>query len=226
MSTSDTTSRHRSLRHMSSPSLLPRRGATSAATCSLDGLADDAETAVADQDRLARLLHPSAPLQRLSETELLRLVAEICDQVAIERPMPGAADGRRYMRLLRNETVEAWIIAWASSSYVGLHDHGDSRGAYQVVTGRLREVSTDLVGRDPLTTLRLRPGMRRSLSPLHVHELWNPTRETALSVHVYSPPLRTMNFYSDEPSTYLAKLRTETEIEWPDPDRWAERAVG
>jgi hypothetical protein len=94
------------------------------------------------------------------------------------------------------------------------------------VAGRLREVSTDLVGRGPLATLRLRPGMRRSLGPNHVHDLWNPTREPALSVHVYSPPLQSMNFYSDQPSTYLTKLRTETEVEWPDPDRWAERAVG
>jgi hypothetical protein len=193
---------------------------------SIDGLADDELVTSVEPDRLARLIHPAAPRQRLSEAELLRLVAEVCDQVAIERPTPGSIDGRRYIRLFRTETVEAWIIAWASSAYVGLHDHGDSRGAYQVVTGRLREVSTDLIGRGPLTTLRLRPGMRRSLTPRHVHDLWNPSRQPALSVHVYSPPLRTMNFYSDEPSSYLAKLRTETEVEWLDPDRWAERAVG
>jgi hypothetical protein len=193
---------------------------------SLDGLADDELVTSVEADRLARLIHPAARRQRLSEVELLRLVGEVCDQVAIERPTPGSIDGRRYIRLFRTETVEAWIIAWASSAYVGLHDHGDSRGAYQVVTGRLREVSTDLIGRGPLTTLRLRPGMRRSLTPGHVHDLWNPRRQPALSVHVYSPPLRTMNFYSDEPSSYLAKLRTETEVEWPDPDRWAERAVG
>jgi hypothetical protein len=195
-------------------------------TCSLDGLADNEQATSLEPARLARLIHPSARRQRLSEAELLRLVEEICEQSTIERPTAGSIDGRRYIRLFRTETVEAWIIAWASSAYVGLHDHGDSRGAYQVVTGRLREVSTDLIGRGALTTLGLRPGMRRSLSPRHVHELWNPTKEPALSVHVYSPPLRTMNFYSDEPSSYLVRLRTETEVEWPDPDRWAERAVG
>ena len=193
---------------------------------SRDGLADEEQATSIESGRLARLIHPSARRQRLSEAELLHLVGELCDQVAIERPTPGSIDGRRYLRLFRTETVEAWIIAWASSAYVGLHDHGDSRGAYQVVTGQLREVSTDLIGRGPLTTLRLRPGMQRSLAPRHVHDLWNPSSEPALSVHVYSPPLRTMNFYCDEPSRYLAKLRTETEVEWPDPERWAERAVG
>src|ERR1700722_5025635 len=225
MLTSETATRHRALSHRSSSSELPRRPAAARAF-SLDGLADDELVTSVEPNRLARLLHPSARRQCLSETELLRLVGEVCDQVAIERPIPGSIDGRRYIRLFRTETVEAWIIAWASSAYVGLHDHGDSRGAYQVVSGQLREVSTDLIGRAPLTTDRLRPGMRRSLTPGHVHDLWNPSRQPALSVHVYSPPLTTMNFYSDQPSSYLAKLRTETEVEWPDPDRWAERAVG
>jgi hypothetical protein len=192
---------------------------------SLDGLADESAPTV-DPDRLARLLHPSAGIRRLSSAELLHLVGEICDQITLERPTPGSIEGRRYIRLFRTDTVEAWIIAWASSAYVGLHDHGDSRGAYQVVSGQLREVSTDLIEGGPLTTLRLRPSTRRSIEPRHVHDLWNPTSEPALSVHVYSPPLRTMNFYSDKPPTYLAKLRTETEGEWPDPDRWAERAIG
>lgn len=175
---------------------------------------------------LARVVHPSARRDNLSQAELLHLVGEICDQVPIERPTAGSSGGRRYLRLFRTEAVEAWIIAWAPSAYLGLHDHGISRGAFQILAGQLREVSTDLVDREPLTTLTLQPGARRSLEPLHVHDLWNPTHSPALSVHVYSPPLRSMSFYSDEPASYLTKLHTETEAEWPDPEHWTERAVG
>jgi hypothetical protein len=190
------------------------------------GLADAGSATSVEPSRLARLLHPSARPERLSEAELLLLVGEICDQVPTERPTPGSTAGRRYVRLFRTEAAEAWIIAWAPSAYLGLHDHRDSRGAFQLVSGQLREVSTDLVDREPLTTLRLRAGAGRSLRSDHVHDLWNPTGEPALSVHVYSPPLRSMNFYSNDPDTYLAKLRTETEDQWPDPSHWAERAIG
>jgi Cysteine dioxygenase type I len=172
---------------------------------STEDLADEEQPRSVEPVRLARLVHPSDRRQRLSETDLLHLVEELCEQVTTEGPVLGSTDGRRYKPPFRTESVEAWIIAWPSSAFVGLHDHGQSRGAYQVVQGRLREISTDLIRRGPLTTRQLRPG---------------------LCVHMYSPPLRSMNFYSDEPSSYLAELRTETEVEWPDPDRWAERAVG
>jgi hypothetical protein len=156
----------------------------------------------------------------------VQLVGEIGDRLPRERPVSGSVGGRRYVQLFRTEAVEAWIIAWAPSAYLGLHDHGESSGAFQVLSGQLREVSTDLIDRSPLATLHLRRGARRSLQPSHVHDLWNPTKDPALSVHVYSPPLRAMSFYSDDPATYLAKLRTETAAEWPTPERWAERAVG
>jgi hypothetical protein len=130
----------------------------------------------------------------------------------------GAQNGRRYERLFRTSAVEAWLIAWGSSTYLGLHDHGGSRAAYQVVGGSLTESSADLTTRSPLSTRKLGLGARRSLSEHHVHELWNPSAAMALSVHVYSPPLHTMSFYSDDSAHYLTKLRTESELEWPEAD--------
>jgi hypothetical protein len=228
MLSSATATRDRAPGHRppSEPRLGSNAGLAGSRALRVAGLPEGENDPTVAPNHLARLLHPSSRPEHLSEGELLHLVREICNQVPLERPTPGSSGGRRYVRLFRTEAVEAWVIAWASSAYLGLHDHGDSRGAYQVVSGQLREISADLIERGPLTTRRLRPGARRSVQPGHVHDLWNPTSEPALSVHVYSPPLRAMSFYSDDPATYLAKVRTETENEWPDPDRWAERAIG
>lgn len=40
-----------------------------------------------------------------------------------------------------------------------------------------------------------------------VHEVWNPGPAPALSVHVYSPPLRTMTFYDHRVESFLAPVR-------------------
>jgi hypothetical protein len=208
------------------PDFVPDAAFSSSSAFPDVGLADIRTVAAPRDTRLARLLHPSTRPQHLAEAELLTLVEEICEQLPIDQSALDSISGRRYVRLFRTAAVEAWIIAWGPSAYLGLHDHGDSLGAFQLISGQLREVSTDLVDREPLRTIGLRPGNRRSLQPRHVHDLWNPSGEPALSVHVYSPPLRSMTFYSDDPATYLAKVRTETENEWPDPDHWAERAIG
>jgi Cysteine dioxygenase type I len=219
--------RKRAIAH-TSLSLLTGRGEANSVTlkAATVALIDPELVGPANGSQLARLLHPAAHPDRLTEAELADLVGEICAKAPIEGPGAPSLAGRRYARLFRTDTVEAWVIAWAPSAYLGLHDHGDSSGAFQVVAGHLREVSTDLVARPRLATRRLGPGTLRTLGPTHVHDLWNPTAAPALSVHVYSPPLRAMSFYSDQPATYLAKQRTETEAEWPDPDRWVEQAIG
>jgi hypothetical protein len=102
------------------------------------------------------------------------------------------------------------MIAWAPSSFLGLHDHGGSRGAFRVVDGVL------LTG-GPLATARLGPGDQRSFEPSHVHEIWNEGERLAVSVHVYSPPLSHMNFFGHRHKDFLHLLRTETRGDWDKP---------
>jgi hypothetical protein len=194
---------------------------------SLNNVAENSDlSTLAPQVHLAHLLHPSSKVDQLSESELLALVGRISSEFTLESLADGSLGARRYIRLFRTPAVEAWLIGWASSTYLGLHDHGGSNAAYQIVSGHLREASTELATGSELSIINLGAGRQRSLGPTQVHELWNPSEALAVSVHVYSPPLHTMSFYSDEPTTYLEKVRTETEAEWPDPECWAERAVG
>ena len=53
------------------------------------------------------------------------------------------------------------------------------------------------------------PGSARAFGPGHVHWVVNPTDEVATSIHVYSPPLVTMDFYEKALDRSFTRLRTE-----------------
>jgi predicted metal-dependent enzyme (double-stranded beta helix superfamily) len=113
---------------------------------------------------------------------------------------------RAYSRLLLTDAYEAWLIAWAPGGALDLHDHGGSGGAVVVVEGELRERFTDRERPGPLCTNRIRAGEPLAIGPDRVHGVWNPGPATAVSVHVYSPPLTTMTFYDP---ALLTSLHTE-----------------
>lgn len=129
------------------------------------------------------------------EPGVLGVIAEglgaIIDVGELAAPAPGA---RHYVELLETETYNAWLIVWAPSGALEPHDHGGSAGAVHVVAGRLFETYVD----EPGCALRTRvadTGESLSIPAHRIHEVWNPTQEVAVSVHVYSPPLRDMKFY-------------------------------
>lgn len=117
------------------------------------------------------------------------------DEVQVE---PGQLRG--FVRLLESQahesqSYEAWLIAWAPSGALELHDHGGSAGAVHVVRGELVELYTDALDRQPLRSRSVRAGQDLALPATRIHEVWNPGPRIALSVHVYSPRITTMTFF-------------------------------
>ena len=111
-------------------------------------------------------------------------------------------DDRRPVRLLATDHYEAWVIGWTQGQGVELHDHGDSVGTLTVIEGRLDELVLDHGG------LRRRPLVAGSTATLPaglVHDVVAPRTAPATSLHVYSPPLRSMTFYAADGR----RLRTE-----------------
>jgi Cysteine dioxygenase type I len=128
-----------------------------------------------------------------------------------------AGDLRRFARLLQTPAYEAWLIAWEAAADLELHDHGGSQGAFHVVKGALVEAHTDLADPLPLRTLPIGTGESRQVPATRVHRVWNPGPSRAVSVHVYSPPLRSMTFYDDRPYAFLVPLRTDAVEGAPEP---------
>jgi predicted metal-dependent enzyme (double-stranded beta helix superfamily) len=101
---------------------------------------------------------------------------------------------RRWWRVMATGQFDAWLIDWPVATSVQPHDHGGSAASIAVVRGALREVRLDLAG--PVLS-DLAPGTVHRVAADAVHDIANPGPARATSVHVYSPPLRTMVFYDD-----------------------------
>lgn len=112
---------------------------------------------------------------------------------------------RWHQRLYRDPRIDVWLISWLPSQGTQLHDHGNSAGSFTVVSGTLTESVIEagaLVDRD-----WTRGNSVGFMAP-YVHDVRNVHSEAALSVHVYSPPLATMNFYDLDSSGRLDLLAT------------------
>ena len=115
---------------------------------------------------------------------------------------------RRYTRLLETARCDAWLIHWSPAADLELHDHGGSRGVVVVAAGKLVETYTDLQQGHPLRTQIVTGGETLTMSATRVHGISSPGPEDALSVHVYSPPLRGMTFFDQRPGSFLTPLFT------------------
>jgi predicted metal-dependent enzyme (double-stranded beta helix superfamily) len=146
--------------------------------------------------------------------DLAEIVQELAESPEIWWPKVRRASGERwYVPLLQDDVFEAWLLGWPSGGGIELHDHGTSSGALVVVEGALLETyigASDWVragGR--LRHRRLPEGALISFGPDHIHDVVNGGAGQALSIHAYSPRLRSMTFYENRPERGLAAVRTE-----------------
>jgi predicted metal-dependent enzyme (double-stranded beta helix superfamily) len=100
---------------------------------------------------------------------------------------------RWYLQLSVQDDHEVWLLSWLPGQHTGWHDHGGSAGVFVVACGALREDTTRPGGR--VATRSLTTGQHRAFGPQHVHNVGNISGQPAVSVHVYSPPLKCMNRY-------------------------------
>lgn len=159
--------------------------------------------------------------------------ASLADLVTLTREVAAEVDAGRHSvevdpvhrwsrRLHADDHLDVWLISWALDQAAELHDHGGSLGALTVVRGTLTEWRWT-AGRDddgtcsPEELPTRGPGLRRRvLDPGrgmafglgHVHDVGNRARETAVSVHAYSPPLSAMSYYGVEAGE-LRRTRSE-----------------
>jgi quercetin dioxygenase-like cupin family protein len=98
------------------------------------------------------------------------------------------ADRRWYLRLGGDAHREAWLLTWLPGQGTDWHDHGGSAGAFQVISGRLRE---DTLG----GSRHLATGDGRPFGARHVHRITNDAASPAVSLHVYAPALTSMTRY-------------------------------
>lgn len=114
------------------------------------------------------------------------------------------ADERWHQRIYRDQRVDIWLISWLPTQCTELHDHGGSSGSFTVISGELSEAVP--TGPGVHDTVR-RAGDSVGFGSHYVHDVRNLSAAPAVSVHAYSPPLTTMNFY-DVTESGLVPIRT------------------
>jgi predicted metal-dependent enzyme (double-stranded beta helix superfamily) len=137
-------------------------------------------------DASARLLHPSAPrLETLDSDVLTAIASGLGSVVGHEHELPGVV---RRERLLATAGYDAWLMVWGPRSVAESHDHAGSVSVVNVVAGALTESVSDIDGAGTLERTIIR-GATATLPATGSHTLSNRGGRSAVSVHVYSPPL-------------------------------------
>ncbi|HEY2636797.1 MAG TPA: cysteine dioxygenase family protein [Solirubrobacteraceae bacterium] len=155
-------------------------------------------------------LRPASGL--LDRAELRELVTRLAADPARWRPLarPEATE-RHFERLLHDERVEVWVISWADGSDTGFHDHDTSHGAVGVAAGTVREETLTLGG-DPAVR-EVTAGSVFSFDATDIHRVLHIGDEAAVTLHLYSPPLRRMGAYEVLEDGRLARRSISAEQE-------------
>ena len=124
----------------------------------------------------------------------------------------GDASDRRWWRVVATESFDAWLIDWPPGTSVPRHDHDGAEASLCVVRGELVEHTFD--GPEIGATSVLPPDLVHRVAAESSHEVVNLAPSSATSVHVYSPPLRSLGFYDDLGET------TRRDVVEPVPALW------
>ncbi len=144
---------------------------------------------VIDRAELELLASGSAPLTPLECMERAERAARALDVSALDRASAGDA-----VLLWRGEASEAWLNLWWRARDTGYHDHDGSCVGVYVIDGVARNES--LVIGQPRRMREYMPGDRFAFPATGIHRMEH--EPGAITVHVYSPPIRSIGEYELE----------------------------
>jgi quercetin dioxygenase-like cupin family protein len=152
-----------------------------------------------------------AGVDRFSPDQLLRIARLCASDPALLSMVDPQDEESRWIELESSPDHHVWLLSWPAGTFNGWHDHGESAGAFQVLSGTLLE-QTSTNHRRGFRTLVA--GQGRSFGPNHIHHLANVRAGTALSVHVYAPRLSTTTQYAITPTGLQSKAVDQVGLDW------------
>ncbi|MFL5864929.1 MAG: hypothetical protein ACJ780_29905 [Solirubrobacteraceae bacterium] len=144
---------------------------------------------MSDQAKLDGLAVAPEPLTPAECMERAEAAAGALDLSALSRETAGDA-----VLLWRSETSEAWLNLWWQPRDTGYHDHDGSCVGVYVIEGVAR--NEPLVVARPREVREYRPGDRFSFPGTGIHRMEHDPG--AVTIHVYSPPIRAIGHYEVE----------------------------
>jgi hypothetical protein len=144
---------------------------------------------VEDRAELDRLASAPGPLTPPECAERAERAAGTLDLSALDRG--GAGDA---LLLWRSDTSEAWLNLWWDARDTGYHDHDGSCVGVYVIEGVARNESLVIGG--PRRSHEYKRGGRFSFPAGGIHRMEH--EPGAITIHVYSPPIRAIGHYELE----------------------------
>jgi predicted metal-dependent enzyme (double-stranded beta helix superfamily) len=155
---------------------------------------------------------PVALDHELGDAELRELALEISERPELwQHHLHHDPEQRTYTRILHNDNVEAYVICWLDGHDTGYHDHDVSSGALAVVQGQVREDRLT-IGGPPLTKL-MAGGQSVTFDAAAIHRVRHAGTGPAVTIHVYSPPIRQMGQYEFEEGGTLKRFARASDEE-------------
>lgn len=111
---------------------------------------------------------------------------------------------RTFTELASGPTFSAWLIVWMEGHDTGWHDHDGCAGAVAVLQGVVSEARLR-VGPGP-EPVRQSAGTVFSFDGDAIHRIRHAEGEPAITLHVYSPPLRRTGAYTIDQTGGLHRL--------------------
>lgn len=153
----------------------------------------------------------SPGIDQFSPAQLLRTARLFASDPALPSLVDPHSGHSQWVELDSSPHLQIWLLTWPAGTHNGWHDHGESAGAFQVVSGTLLEQISRGHRREFRT---LAAGQGRSFGANHIHHLGNVRIGTALSVHVYSPLLTTTTRYAITPTGLKSEASDRTGLYW------------
>jgi quercetin dioxygenase-like cupin family protein len=150
-------------------------------------------------------------IDQFSPAQLLRTARLFASDPALPEMVDPDNERSQWVELDSGPNLQIWLLTWPAGTNNGWHDHGESAGAFQVVSGTLLEQTSNGHRREFRTLVA---GEGRSFGQNHVHSLGNVRMGTALSVHVYAPRLTATTRYAITPTGLKSGVVDLTELGW------------
>ena len=172
-----------------------------------------------DAGRLSSLASSQVDLGPDECAALARALGALVEPAALDRRGAGEAE-----LLWRNEHFEAWLNTWWEPRDTGFHDHDGSCVGVYVVEGRARNEALALGGERSIR--QYGPGESFSFPGTGIHRMEHDPG--AITIHVYSPPIRAIGHYEVVDGELRREPRPPDEPSAPSPvlvDYASERAA-
>jgi hypothetical protein len=153
----------------------------------------------------------SPGIDQFSPAQLLRTARLFASDPALPSLVNPDERESRWVKLESSPDLQIWLLSWPAGTHNEWHDHGESVGAFQVVSGTLLE-QTSIRHRREFRTLIAGEG--RSFEQNHLHHLANVRGGTALSVHVYAPRLAATTRYAITPTGLQSMVVGKAGLDW------------